>query len=129
MIDRNMLNSTTGNTWASRVTGISLISPQHKVQDLVDDGAPPEFTDFLSKRSRAYFVSPHKIETPLSGRSRFGCNCYASGEELYQENAVVRSWGSILDWFNLLYADPDYEEIPFAGSDGSESAEQEKLGW
>ncbi|KAK4943569.1 hypothetical protein LTR10_016863 [Elasticomyces elasticus] len=115
--------------WTSRVTGVSLISPQHKVQDLIEDGAPTEFVEFLSKRSRAYFVSLEKIETPISGRSRFGCNCYASGEHLYQDGAVIRSWGSILDWFNRLYADPSFEEVPFVEVDNEDDAEQVKLGW
>ncbi|KAI1617269.1 Arb2 domain-containing protein [Exophiala viscosa] len=117
------------SVWASRVTGMSLISPQHKVQDLIEDGAPPEFVEFLSKRSRAYFVSPEKVETPITGRSRFGCNCYASGEHLYQESAVIRSWGSILDWFSRLYADPSFEEVPFVEVDDGDDAEQVKLGW
>ncbi|KIW15293.1 hypothetical protein PV08_05338 [Exophiala spinifera] len=115
--------------WSKRITGIALVAPQHKIQDLIATDAPADFVNFLSLRARAYFVSPQKLERPMAGRKEFGCNCYASGEEFYQENAIVRSWKSILDWFNRLYADPDFEEVPFDGDDGGEGAEEVKLGW
>jgi hypothetical protein len=83
------------------------------MEDLVQDGAPPEFVSFISKRCRAYSVSPSALEAPISGRERFGCNCYASGEHDYHENAVVKGWRSMLDWFNILYANPAHEEIEF----------------
>ncbi|KAK5457089.1 hypothetical protein LTS15_004870 [Exophiala xenobiotica] len=117
------------DAWSTRVTGIALIAPQHKVQDLEANGVSEEFLDFLSKRVRAYFVSPEKLETAITGRDMFGCNCYASGESMYQENAIVRSWRSILDWFNRLYADPEFEEVPFAGVDGDEGAGELQLTW
>jgi len=117
------------DTWSSRVTGIALIAPQHKVQDLKAYGVSEEFLDFLSKRVRAYFVSPEKLETAITGREAFGCNCYASGESLYQENAIVRSWRSILDWFNRLYADPEFQEVPFAGMDGGEGGGELQATW
>ena len=46
----------------------------------------------------------------MAGREEFGCNCFSSGEELYQENVIVRSWRSMLDWFNLVHSIPNYEE-------------------
>jgi hypothetical protein len=72
--------------------------------------AQDDFIDFLSKRSRAYFTSPKPIESIMSGRDKFGCNCFASGEEFYQENITVRAWGSFLDWFNLVHTVEDYAE-------------------
>jgi hypothetical protein len=72
--------------------------------------AQEDFIDFISKRSRAYFTSPKSIESIMLGRDKFGCNCFASGEELYQENIIVRAWGSILDWFNLVHTVEDYAE-------------------
>jgi hypothetical protein len=47
----------------------------------------------------------------LTGRENFGCNCYASGEELYQENIIIAAWRSMLDWFNFIELSPTYEEV------------------
>jgi hypothetical protein len=49
----------------------------------------------------------------LTGREEYGCNCYASGEELYQENVIIAAWRSMLDWFNLIVSSPGYEEVEF----------------
>lgn len=119
-----------GSTWSSRVTGISLVEPQFKVQDLIGtDDVSGEFIEFLSRHSRAYFVNSASLETPVPGRETFGCNCYSSGEDSYQENAMVRCWPSMLDWFNVLYANPEHEEVEFLVSDPSGQAEEIKLGW
>ena len=56
-------------------------------------------------------MSASRTETPLTGRALYGCNCYASGEELYEENVIVKSWGSMLDWFNILHANPTFAEV------------------
>ena len=107
----SLLTWAVGAEWSSRVNGICLGGPQHKAQDLIDNhNASDAFIDFLAKRSRAYFTSPERLEIIMPGRDQFGCNCYSSGEELYQENVVVRSWRSMLDWFNLIHTLPDYEE-------------------
>lgn len=104
-------DTVTGAKWSSRISGICLCGPQHKVIDLVATyNAPEDFMKFLSKRCRAYFVSPERPESILKGRDEFGCNCFASGEELYQENVIVRSWKSMLDWFNLVHSIPGYEQ-------------------
>ena len=47
----------------------------------------------------------------LPGRDDFGCNRYSSGEELYQENVIVRSWGAMLDWFMVVHTIPTFEEV------------------
>ena len=67
-------------------------------------------------------VGHQRVETPLQGREDLGCNCYASGEELYQENIIVRVWGRVLDWFNMVHTVQDYEEPVFVleDEDGSE---------
>lgn len=115
--------------WSHRLTGIALVAPQFKIQDLIDQGAPERFVEFISKRCRAYFVSPSPVETLMTGREEFGCNCYASGEHMYQESAMVRCWRSVLDWFNMLYATPGHEEIEFVMVDKAENLEDVKLGW
>ncbi|KIX06176.1 uncharacterized protein Z518_04150 [Rhinocladiella mackenziei CBS 650.93] len=115
--------------WSSRITGISLIAPQHKIQDLIDDGAPIEFVEFISKRCRAYFVSPSRLEKPIEGRERLGCNCYSSGETMYQDSAMVRCWGSVLDWFNMLHANPEYQEVEFLSIEDGKAGEEANLGW
>lgn len=118
----------TGNTWSHRINGICIAGAQYKMEDLVEDGAPPEFVDFISKRCRSYAVSPSPLEAPMVGRERFGCNCYTSGEHEYHENIVVKSWGSMLDWFNLLYANPAHEEIEFIYVEEGDD-EKNNLGW
>lgn len=122
------LTSVLGDLWSSRITGMSLIAPQHKVQDLIDTEAPPTFINFLTRRCRAYFVTDSVIETPIAGREKFGCNCYSSGESSFQDSAMVRCWRHILDWFNMLHTKSDYEEPEFMimGADGSEDV---NLGW
>ncbi|KIY01409.1 uncharacterized protein Z520_02961 [Fonsecaea multimorphosa CBS 102226] len=114
------------DSWSGRINGISLITPQYKAEDLISDGAPSGFMNFISKRCRAYFVSESPIETPIAGRERFGCNCYASGEQVYQENVIVKCWRHILDWFNMLYINQDYEEVEF---EVFKEDEEVKLGW
>lgn len=98
------------------------------MEDLVQDGAPPEFVSFISKRCRAYGVSPSPLEAPIAGRERFGCNCYASGEHDYHENAVVKGWRSMLDWFNILNANPAHEEVEFIYVEEGDE-EQAKMVW
>ena len=105
---------------------MAIISPQHKVDDYIDGGAPRAFIDFLSKRCRAYFVHRASIETPVVGREEHGCNCYASGEHHYPENTFVRCWGHVLDWFNMLHVSPEYEEVKF---EVVERTEEVNLGW
>lgn len=98
------------------------------MEDMVNNGAPPAFVDFVSKKCRAYLISDSPLETPTTGRETFGCNCYASGEDSYQENGIVKSWRSMLDWFNLLHANPAHEEIEFVFVD-KEGDEETNIGW
>jgi hypothetical protein len=121
-----------GATYSSVVDGIALINPQHQVQDLPTNEA---FSDFLSRRGRAYLVSQSELDTPVppaAARST-GCNAYSSGEPLYEEAAVVRCWPAVLRWFRGLHQDPAaHEEIPIV-TDGTEEddkgAEEIQIGW
>ncbi|KAJ9609152.1 hypothetical protein H2200_006924 [Cladophialophora chaetospira] len=113
-------------TWSHRITGIALVTPQHKVADLIAQGATPGFLNFLAKRCRAYFVFQSPVETPIAGRQEYGCNCYASGERSIQESTMVRCWRHILDWFNVLHVNPEHEEVEF---EVIEEHEKIKLGW
>jgi hypothetical protein len=104
-------NNFSGSKWSSRVSAICFGDPQHDLHHLQEIyNAQDDFINFLNKRSRAYFTSPKPIESIMSGRDKFGCNCFASGEELYQENIIVRAWGSILDWLNLVHTVENYAE-------------------
>jgi hypothetical protein len=84
--------------YAPRIRGICLASPQH---DLLELGNA-DFTEFLSKRGRAYFVSSVPIGTPIDDRGDFGCDCYASGEEMYPENTIVQAAEHMLTWLSGL---------------------------
>jgi hypothetical protein len=84
--------------YASRVRAVCLASPQH---DPFEFGNP-DFMNFVSKRGRAYFVSSSPIGKLIDGREDFGCDCYASGEEMYPENIVVEAAEHMLTWLGGL---------------------------
>lgn len=111
-----------GALWSDRVSALCLANPQHNIRQLATTcGAPQSFVDFIRKRSRAYVVGDQRLETPVRvGGEEFGCNCYASGEELYHEHIIIRSWGSMLDWFDLVHTIPGYEEPVFAEENGED---------
>lgn len=81
------------------------------MEDLTDMfEAPDDLIDFLSRKCRAYFVSPKPAGTVVEGRVEFGCNSFASGETLNSDSAIVRCWGSMLDHFNAVHTLQDFEE-------------------
>ena len=84
--------------YACRIRGICLASPQHDLFELGN----ADFLDFISKRARAYFVSSSPIGTLIDGREDFGCDCYASGEQMYSENIIVESAEHMLTWLGEL---------------------------
>ena len=84
--------------YASRIRAICLASPQHDLLELGNTN----FVDFISKRARAYFVSSSPAGTLLEGREDFGCDCYASGEEMYPENIIVEAAEHMLTWLAKL---------------------------
>lgn len=63
------------------------------------------------QRARAYLLSPHPLETPLSGREHFGCNCYSSGEAVHTECIMPRAYRSMLGFFRLVADVPGYQEV------------------
>lgn len=111
------------STWSSRISCVALMTPQHTLTDLlssIDMSQPDasskieEITSFIARRTRAYRMSPTAPESILSGREKLGCNMYASGETLYEENVLVRCWPRVLDWIELCrfsetYAEPVFE--------------------
>lgn len=109
------------DTWSDRVNGICLGNPQFTREELlILPEVSEEFMTFLSKRVRAYFVSDKPIEAILPGRDRHGCNCYASGEEFYEEGILVKAWRSMLDWFTMVSVLAHYEEPVFTLVDESD---------
>lgn len=87
------------------------------------------------QRGRAYLLSPDPLETPLSGREAFGCNCYSSGEAVHTECIIPRCYGSMLGFFQLVADVPGYQEleaVEFAGAengDGDGQAEPAAKGF
>ena len=77
----------------------------------MNHNAPESLIQFISRRSRAYLVSDQPLESLLLGRDEAGCNRYSSGEELYQENVIVRCWERMLDWFNTCNTVLRFEEV------------------
>lgn len=84
--------------YASRIGRICLGSPQHEVSDLGEG----EFADFFGEHARAYFVSSNPVGTRIEGRLDYGCDCRASGEQLYPENIIVEGADDMLTWLGQL---------------------------
>lgn len=102
-----------GSEWSARINGICLFNPQYKFDDLIaDDPQHQTFGDFMSRRCRAYILAAEPVETAMTGREKFGCNCYSSGEKNYQECAFISAWRSVLDWFDMISLVPTFEEKP-----------------
>ncbi|KPI36886.1 uncharacterized protein AB675_11827 [Cyphellophora attinorum] len=100
-----------GPNWSQRVSSICFCSPQHRIVDLLEHEAPTDLIEFLSKKCRAYFVSNEKQGTVVEGRPEFGCNCYASGDQTYKHQVLIRAWPAILDHFNAVHTLEDFEEV------------------
>lgn len=75
------------------------------------------------QRGRAYLISPHPLETPLTGREEFGCNCYSSGEAVHTECIMPRCYRSMLDFFQLVADVPGYQELEAVGFAGAEDGD------
>lgn len=102
-----------GSTWCGRINGICLIAPLHGLEDLLPETpdpssdtdsntAPPSFAMFMSTRCRGYVVNEAPLGTLVEGRAEYGCNVYASGEQMYVECIMIRAWRDMLDWFGKL---------------------------
>jgi hypothetical protein len=114
-----------GTRWSSKIGAICFGNPQHNLEELED--ASEEFLEFLSDKCRAYFKSSKASETPLHGREIFGCNCIASGEQLYDESIIIRCWPSMLDHFNAVHTIPNYKEPVRAVPDDNETSFDDEM--
>lgn len=56
------------------------------------------FKLMIEQRARAYLISQEPLETPLSGRDEFGCNCYSSGETTYVERIMPMAHKKMLGY-------------------------------
>ena len=92
-----------------------------------------DFAAWWGRRGRAYLLSDQSTLTPLQGRSRLGCNVYASGENVYLECIMTKAHVSILDYFKFVLMHPGYENTPQdledVGDDGYKSGEEETGQW
>lgn len=89
-----------------------LHSPQHSFFFLLTAFLTIPFPTLTSlQRARAYLLSPHPLDTPLSGREDFGCNCYSSGEAVHTECIMPRAHRSMLAFFQLVNDVPGYQEV------------------
>ena len=81
------------------------------------------------QRARAYLLSTKPLNTPLSGREGFGCNCYSSGEEFFTERIMIEAYTSILRYFSLVDKVPGYQELPIIIPQGKYEEDIEGEGW
>lgn len=117
-------------TWKDRVQAIAVGAGYNWAGDKVHE---PEFVKFWGKvcslfqcaifsinhltnlgslqRARAYLLSPEPVDTPLSGREDFGCNCYSSGGEIFTECIMPQAHKAMLAFFKLVADVPGYQEL------------------
>lgn len=109
----------TGSAWSPYISSIAFCNPLHyKDIDLADEiGDNPDekiskdsFRQFLLTRCRAYLLSPEPRGVPVPGIHEHGCNCFSSGEELNIEGIVPASWKEMVQWLEMVHADPEYRE-------------------
>jgi hypothetical protein len=90
-----------------------------------------------SQRGRAYLISPEPAGTfiaPHNGRKRipaYGCPVFSLGEPYYNEALLPKGYKTVLDWFQEVALDPEYENPEFQRFDvGGEDDESEpEQGW
>ena len=72
-------------------------------------------------------LSKEPVDTPLTGRAEYGCNCYSAGEPLYTECIMPVAKERMLRYFDLVAKVPGYEEIevPMPDLEGLVSPEEE----
>lgn len=99
--------------WKKYLSGVCLADPYHTAaydldrEKLTDKDS---FTAFFSSRGRAYTLSSDPVGTMQPGYRDYGCNCYASGEELNSDSIAAKAWIDMLVWFDKLQEDPLYAE-------------------
>ena len=102
----------TGSKLSSNISTLITGAPQYDLSDIRGaDNESTAFADFVSGRSRAYIVCPEALETPVEGRNMFGCNCYASGEDVYSERVMTMAWRSMFNWLSMVHSVDGFEEI------------------
>jgi hypothetical protein len=90
-----------------------------------------------SQRGRAYIISAEPAGTfiaPHNGRKRvpaYGCPVFSLGEPYYNEALLPTGYKTVLDWFQEVALDPEYENPDFQRFDvGGEDDESEpEQGW
>ena len=66
----------------------------------------------MSRRTRAYLEeSDAEVDTPITGRAKFGCNCFAAGDPGFAECVVPNAWKNILAFFKVAADTPGYEDL------------------
>lgn len=70
-------------------------------------------TSWSFQRGRAYLTSSEPLDTPLSGREDYGCNCYASGVSFFTEEVMQNVYQLMLNFFQLVADVPGYEEVEY----------------
>lgn len=65
-----------------------------------------------AQRARAFMISSEPLDTPLTGRDDFGCNCYSSGEPNHVECIMPRAHTSMVRYFKVVHENPNYEVDP-----------------
>jgi hypothetical protein len=85
-----------------------------------------------SQRGRAYTISPEPAGTfiaPHNGRKRvpaYGCPVFSLGEPYYNEALLPKGYKTVLDWFQEVALDPEYENPELQRFDvGGEDDESE----
>jgi hypothetical protein len=90
-----------------------------------------------SKRGRAYTISPEPAGTfiaPHNGRKlvpAYGCPVFSLGEPYYNEALLPKGYKTVLDWFQEVALDPEYENPEFQRFDvgGEDDESEHEQGW
>ncbi|KAL8695013.1 MAG: hypothetical protein Q9224_003471 [Gallowayella concinna] len=95
--------------WEGRVKAVCVGSGPVWLGERVD-GAEG-FGKFWAERARAYVQSDEPLDTPLTGREDFGCNCYSAGQNEALELVMPKAYKSMLKFFQLVNDVPGYREL------------------
>ncbi|KAL8914173.1 MAG: hypothetical protein Q9171_001168 [Xanthocarpia ochracea] len=95
--------------WDGKVKAVAIGSGSIWPGEKIGEG---KFKKFWEERARAYIQSGEPLETPLSGREDFGCNCYSAGQNEVVERIMPVAYKSMLRFFQLVNDVPGYRELP-----------------
>ncbi|TAQ89764.1 hypothetical protein B7494_g1919 [Chlorociboria aeruginascens] len=121
--------------WRNRVSAFAEVATYYHITDFKDPTKPErdnkEFAEWLSNRARAYVPSPEPLGTYLYGpeglkrEPAHGCPTFALGESGLSELMLPKGYKIILEWFQQVAADKDYENPVYQRIDmGGESEEE-----